>query len=800
MEIAGEAKGSGAVTGTITAPRADLIADIAQVDLPRLPLQRAHIVLSFARGPAGTDGTVAVTADSEHGPARARTDFRFAEGGLDLSGLDADAGGVKATGSLALRRGRPSTANLILAVGPGALLTSGQISGTAVLSDAGADGRATLNLTAQDAVVRGAAGLRFGRGTITADGPLSRLPVAVDLRGAYGTNRWRFKGDGVYAGGEKASGLALDGEGRFGSADFKTLETARLGFGAGQRFADLKLEIEGGRADISLKTDGDQADIDADLTNVSLGALNEDLAGTVDGKIALQGRGARLTGSLDASLKGARARGAGKAVSVDGRVRAVLNDQSLQIDAVATNAGGLRSEASVTLPVVASASPLRLAIANREPMSGRFAANGEIKPLWDLLVGGERSLSGVVDMNGTIAGSLGDPRLTGHAELHDGAFEDGVVGLKLQDMSVVANLADNAIDVSSFAATDGRGGRVSGGTRGRLSGGGRISLLRNGVSSFRVTLQDFQLISNDAMTAVASGDATLSRAADGKVQVSGALTIDRATIAADPPTPSGVVPMEVIERNKPGATEGDVMPETRRGLVVALDVTLKAARGIFIEGRGLDAEMSLDARVTGTTARPVLDGVARMVRGEYDFAGKRFEFDLRSAVYLAASPDRIRLDLTATREDTSLTAVIRVRGTASRPEITLTSTPVLPQDEVLSRVLFGTSAAQLSPLEAAQLASAIAALAGGGGFDVIGNLKNFTGLDRLVFAGGGAGTEMTVAGGKYLTDDVYLEIIGGGREGPAAQVEWRVRRNLSIISKLAGEGNSKLSVRWRKDY
>jgi translocation and assembly module TamB len=257
--------------------------------------------------------------------------------------------------------------------------------------------------------------------------------------------------------------------------------------------------------------------------------------------------------------------------------------------------------------------------------------------------------------------------------------------------------------------------------------------------------------------------------------------------------------MPVIERNKPGATEGDVLPEARRGLVVGLDVTLKASRGIFIEGRGLDAEMSIDARVTGTTARPVLDGVARMVRGEYDFAGKRFDFDARSAVYLAASPDRIRLDLTATREDPALTAVIRVRGTASRPEITLTSSPSLPQDEVLSRVLFGTSAAQLSPLEAAQLASAIAALAGGGGFDVIGNLKNFTGLDRLVFAGGGEGGAMTVAGGKYLTDDVYLEIIGGGREGPAAQVEWRVRRNLSIISKLAGE-DSGLSVRWRKDY
>jgi translocation and assembly module TamB len=114
-------------------------------------------------------------------------------------------------------------------------------------------------------------------------------------------------------------------------------------------------------------------------------------------------------------------------------------------------------------------------------------------------------------------------------------------------------------------------------------------------------------------------------------------------------------------------------------------------------------------------------------------------------------------------------------------------------------VLFGRSASQLSPLEAAQLASALSSLAGGGGFDVIGNLRNFAGLDRLALGGGGE-AGVTVSGGKYLNDDVYLELTGGGREGPAAQVEWRLSRNLSIISRLAGQGDGRLAVRWRKDY
>jgi translocation and assembly module TamB len=255
----------------------------------------------------------------------------------------------------------------------------------------------------------------------------------------------------------------------------------------------------------------------------------------------------------------------------------------------------------------------------------------------------------------------------------------------------------------------------------------------------------------------------------------------------------------VVERNKPIDFSRAVEEPARKGAAIALDVTLKAPRRVFLRGRGLDVELSLDARVGGTTARPVLSGTARVVRGEYDFAGKRFEFDDRSVVYLATSPEAIRLDLSATREDPSLTAVVRIRGTAARPEITLTSTPVLPNDEVLSQVLFGRSASQLSPLEAAQLASALSALAGGGGFDVIGNLRNFAGLDRLALGGGDA-SGVTVSGGKYLTDNVYLELTGGGREGSSAQVEWRIRRKLSIISKLASQGDGKLAVRWRTDY
>jgi translocation and assembly module TamB len=259
--------------------------------------------------------------------------------------------------------------------------------------------------------------------------------------------------------------------------------------------------------------------------------------------------------------------------------------------------------------------------------------------------------------------------------------------------------------------------------------------------------------------------------------------------------------MDVVEKNRPADLPSGLPPPKAAGNGWALDVTLKAPRGVFLKGHGLAAELSLDAHVGGTTAHPDLSGTARVVRGDYDFAGQRFEFDTSGVVYLSTKADQVRLDLTATRDDPTLTASVRIRGTAARPEITLTSTPTLPSDEVLSQVLFGRTASQLSPIEAAQLASALSSLAGGGGFDVIGNLRTFAGLDRLAVGGGDAASgAVSVSGGKYLTDNVYLELTGGGRDGGAAQVEWRVKKNLSIVSRVGGQGAGRLAVRWRKDY
>ena len=791
VEVTGKAKGTGGVTGTLAAPRLDLLADIEQLDVPRLPLRDAKLSLTFQRQADGSSGTIALTAASQYGPAKAKSDFRFPEGGVDLTGLSVDAGGLKAAGSLSLRRNSPSAADLTVEVTHGAFLDAGRIAGTAKIADAAGGARAVLDLHGE--------GLRSGNSPIVvrtaqlrANGPLAHLPFTTEAKGASGQGAWNISGKGVLNEAQPGYLMTFDGMGKLGARDLHTSETASFRFGGEQQSARLRLAgSDGGKLDLDATLNGDAADVRARVAGMGLNLFNADFDGRIDGTLVAQGRGTALAGTLDARLDGARGRGAPANQGIDGTLKGRLSGGSITLDVATNNDQGLKANANLVLPAEASASPFRVAIARQRPMSGRFAAEGEVRPIWELAVGGERALSGFVRTQGTVSGTLANPHATGDITVERGRFDDGGTGLSLREVAVKASFTEDSFNVNQAEGVDGHGGRVS--------GQGRISLAPQGVSGFRMDLHSFRLIDNETASATASGQATLSRAADGKVKLTGNLTIDRADVAADPPIPAGVVAMDVREINRPDDLPAQLPGAYKRGEGWALDVTLKAPRRVFLRGKGLDVEMSLDAHVGGTTANAQLTGQARVVRGDYDFAGKRFTIDDRSVVYLAAKPANIRLQLDAVREDPTLTVTVRIRGTAERPEITLASSPSLPNDEVLAKVLFERSASQLSPVEAAQLASALSSMAGGGGLDVIGNLRSFAGLDRLAF-GGSDTAGMTIAGGKYLTDDVYLELAGGGREGPSAQLEWRVRKNLSILSRIASQAGNRLAIRWRKDY
>ena len=167
------------------------------------------------------------------------------------------------------------------------------------------------------------------------------------------------------------------------------------------------------------------------------------------------------------------------------------------------------------------------------------------------------------------------------------------------------------------------------------------------------------------------------------------------------------------------------------------------------------------------------------------------------------SPPDPLLDIHAVADVQSLNASVTVAGTGLRPEITFASSPPMPQDELLSRILFGTSITNLSAPEAIQLASAVAALqSGSGSLDPINALRRAIGLDRLrvVSADVATGQKTAIGAGKYITRKLFVEVVTDGQGYSATQVEYQVTRWLSLLSTVSTIGRSSASVRVSKDY
>ena len=790
VAIDGAMSGDGALTGTLAQPRADLTAAFDSIAAGPLTLTQTNLVLSFRKGSDVSDGRIVVNSGSNYGPARASGNFFLGGDRIRLSDVDLDAGGITAQGSVALANNTPSSADLTFTARQGAFLRTGTADGRIRLTEGAGNDTAILDVSGRDIRIAGQDDLVIRTFDLNGRGTLSRLPFTL-VADVGGGTPVQFNGNGVYARQGEGQSVTLNGSGRAREIAFETRSPAVIAINGDGRVARIDLGVGGGFLTADLRQDSQRASINADLQSVELGSLAPDLRGQITGNIAVQGAGDDLSGTANVTMARLRSIDAPRGIAVDGTINATLRDDTLRIQANAQNGDTVRAAADVTLPVETSAAPLRLAIARTRNMSGQVSIQGQVQPIWDLFLGGERSLAGQIDGQATLAGTLNAPRVNGRLDLQQGSFRDNGTGLVLGDMTLASRFDDTTAVLESFNANDGSGGTIS--------GSGRVGLRVGSPSTLELQANRFRVIDNDIAEARASGPLTVTRSEDGNILLAGQLTVDEAEIAAEPPGSTGIVRMDVIEINRPGGDpepteEGEDGPAA--GPQIRMDIGLRG-REIFVRGRGLNLELAVRAAVRGTIAAPELSGTANVVRGDYEFAGKRFVFDERGSVTLSTDPNRIRLNLSATREDPALTATIRVTGTAASPEIALTSVPNLPQDEILSQVLFGRSASQLSGFEAAQLAAAVAGLAGGGGFDVIGNLRELAGLDRLSFGGEASG--LTVAGGRYITDDIYLEVIGGGEGGAAVNVEWQVRRNVTVSSKFGGQGDASLSIRWRRE-
>ena len=112
--------------------------------------------------------------------------------------------------------------------------------------------------------------------------------------------------------------------------------------------------------------------------------------------------------------------------------------------------------------------------------------------------------------------------------------------------------------------------------------------------------------------------------------------------------------------------------------------------------------------------------------------------------------------LIASTEREGVSARVVLQGRADAPELVFESSPELPQEEIVSLLLFGRGFETLSLFQAAQLASSLATLSGQSE-GILEKLRRNVGLDDLDVRTDETG-ETSLRLGRYLTENVYTDL------------------------------------------
>ena len=496
---------------------------------------------------------------------------------------------------------------------------------------------------------------------------------------------------------------------------------------------------------------------------------------------------------IELAIRGLRRSGLSSAsIPVDVRVSGALDSEKARL-ALDANVG----DAQVGLvrlripPVAGAAAPLIDRIA-KAPIKGRIRWNGPAETLWALAAQEGHDLAGPIALRADIGGVVGDPDVSGQFRARGARYENLNLGAKVTDFTMRGNFTGPTIKIEQAQGKVGKRGTIA------LTGEATLSSARGWPAAIRIALDDAALINRDDIDIDGTGIIDIAYGPDGGT-ISGKLDLPRARLRLGGAARAAIPQIEVRET---GLTVRPVQEEKRRRKPWRLNLVINAPQRVNVSGKGLVSEWRGRLTTSGTVDAPQIDGRLDLIRGNYEFAGRRFDLS-RGDITFSGGGINPTLDIVATAPIDGGTAVITIGGTGEQPRITFSSSPALPQDEVLARLLFGSSVANLSAPDAVQLASAVASLQSSGrGLDVVGQVQRLTGIDRIRVLGPDVkrGTGTVYAGGKYITDRVYVEVRTDGAGYTATVFEIALTRTLSILSELATLGGTNASIHWSRDY
>ncbi|WP_210541937.1 translocation/assembly module TamB domain-containing protein [Rhodoferax sp. PAMC 29310] len=445
----------------------------------------------------------------------------------------------------------------------------------------------------------------------------------------------------------------------------------------------------------------------------------------------------------------------------DARLVLTANNENLGATLIwdSQRAGRLNATASTRLPIkdgLWTWTPTA-------PLAGKISA--ELPPVgaWSLLAPPGWRLSGTLDADTTLSGTLGTPLWHGRLQAKDMAVRSVVDGIDFSQGTLTTRLDGQRLIIDEFAL-QGAGGAQGG----QLSMKGLVEWLPAGKTppasplarlrmDLDASLKSLRMSSRVDRRLIMSGQLT-ARLADNQLAIRGALTTDEALIIL-PDDSAPQLGKDVVVRGRTD-TEPASRPtaESTNAITPDLLVTLDLGPDFQVKGRGLSSRLAGKLTLTSsaqTNGQPRLTGTVSTVRGTFKAYGQ--ELDIEEGVLRFTGPyDNPSLNVLALRSKLSQRVGVQINGTARSPVVRLYADPELPEAEKLAWLVLGRSP-NGGGAETALLQQAALALMGRNDNGTGVSLAQRIGLDELSVGGGTGGVSgATLTVGKRLSQDFYV--------------------------------------------
>lgn len=508
----------------------------------------------------------------------------------------------------------------------------------------------------------------------------------------------------------------------------------------------------------------------------------------------------------------------------DARLVLTAHNESLGATLVwdSLRAGQLNATASTRLPVKDG-----LWVWNPDaPLAGKLSASLPPVGVWSLLAPPGWRLSGSVESDVVLSGTVGTPLWRGSVKAKDMAVRSVVDGIDFSNGTLAAQLDGQRLVIDEFAIF-GAGGAQSG----KLVLKGAVEWLppqsqppASAVSRLRMEL-DAALtslrVSARADRRLALSGKLTARLANAQLVMRGDLRADEAQIILPDDTAPQLGKDVVVRGRKSNDATNDsanrpatdsstqTVAAQARPITPDLAVTMDLGPNFSVRGRGLSTRLAGQLVLTSSSAtkgQPRLNGTVSTVRGTYLAYGQRLDIE-EGELRFTGPYDNPALNVLALRSNLTQRVGVQINGTALAPVVRLYAEPDLPEAEKLAWLVLGRSPTG-GGAETALLQQAALALMGSRSNGTSASLAQRVGLDELSVGGGSnagqadstgaAGATLTV--GKRLSKDFYVAYETGlaGAVG-TLQVFYDLSRRFSLRASTGSQSAVDLVFTHRYD-